>query len=69
MQWRKEYDEKRLLPGDAVGLLKDSTNLILGMSVLCPSLTKALGEAFAKISCLHSISITCTAPKLWQTPC
>ena len=49
MQWRKEYDEKRLLPGDAVGLLKDSTNLILGMSVaMPPALLKALGEAFAK---------------------
>ena len=49
MQWRKEYDEKRLLPGDAVGLLKASTHLILGMSVaIPPALLKALGEPFAK---------------------
>ena len=47
MQWRKEYDEKRLLPDAAVSLLKDSTNLILGMSVaMPPALLKALGEAF-----------------------
>ena len=36
MQWRKEYDEKRLSPDAAVNLLKDSNNLILGMSVAMP---------------------------------
>ena len=49
MQWRKEYDEKRLSPDAAVNLLKDSNNLILGMSVaMPPALLKALGHAFAK---------------------